>query len=173
MFKMFLNIPMLCKKKVLFWLLICSWFSYSYMYVGNACNANPTSTYPPWNAHLMLPELFKWFECVDPGRNSFDDLEQLIVTSVINVSQHIWVQMSTYGNIYHGWIAVAQTNGATSIFSWTSLHWENGLTWRKSQHSPTPGLTPTGTMLLYRPTTPLLTWYLDVCAFEVNITVQF
>ena len=42
-----LNIPMFFKKKKNCW------------YVGKACNANPTSTYPPWNTH-HITGLHKW-----------------------------------------------------------------------------------------------------------------
>ena len=62
--------------KVLFGLLIGSCSSYSYMYVGKARNADPTSIYPPWNALSMLTDMFECLECVDLGRNRFGDHEQ-------------------------------------------------------------------------------------------------
>ena len=67
---------MFCAKKVLFGVLIYSWSSYSNLYAVKACNVKPTSTYPPWNAHRMLTELLKLFECVYLGRSMLGDLEQ-------------------------------------------------------------------------------------------------
>ena len=52
------------------------------MHARKACNANPTSTYPRWNAHHMLIELFKGFECVGLGKNRCVDLEQHGLTPV-------------------------------------------------------------------------------------------
>ena len=47
-----------------FGLFIGSWYSYTYMYVGKSCNANPTSTYPPCYALDISTKLLKLVECV-------------------------------------------------------------------------------------------------------------
>ena len=72
-------------KTSLFGPFIGSWSSFSYMYVSLICNVSPTSTFLPWNAHHILTELSKWFECVDLGRNMFGDLEQ-----------HGWIPVGPY-----------------------------------------------------------------------------
>ena len=84
-----------CVKKVckntyiLFRLLIGIWFRYSYMYVRKACNPNATSTYPPWNAHLMVIELFKLFECANLGRNRFGQSCKLLIGKSDHIQGHI------------------------------------------------------------------------------------
>ena len=60
------------------------WSSYPYMYVGLLCNVNPSSTFPPWNAHHILTEVSTCFECVDLGLNRFGELEQHGWTPVLH-----------------------------------------------------------------------------------------
>ena len=60
-------------------LFICSWSSLNVLYCEITCNANSTSTFPPWHAYHFRTELFKWFECFVLAQ----DPERLLQTTVV------------------------------------------------------------------------------------------